>query len=746
MWGARPGGQNFNHNDEGEFPSLGASPWQPASVSPKANKTSTKFGPSKPMAFSAQPRATLQPSLQFTAGPPMDCGNISKNNSTWETSGDLKPSSRTEPVVLQQSTGMPLKQNRPKKVPPELIEGFLSGDKNPVSALMEYSAMSRLATTFQECAPINPLIGCRFACVCTVDGVEYEQGHGKTKKEAKTAAAKNAFSVILGISEVDDEGESDRVVYDSLGRKIILSSEGERGSSTPQVTTLDKEESHHKVLTAAGALTRNPVSVLQEFCQKKRMPFDITVDDVAGVDGFIAHVTVNNELTDIASAAGRTKKEAKRLAADSAVKVLMQADAPMAAEEEATHFDKVSHTAHQKLFKLLEGVPEYLAGRKVVAAFVLQTGDDLGEVVALGTGNTCINGDGLSMDGRVLNDSHAEVIARRSLVKYLYNEAKKAFSNEKSIFVPSPYSAGLLALHPDISIHLYISTAPCGDGALFSPSELHEYVTEDEGILSTISDRELVLLGHEGVEKIEGGAHVPTFTSDAHGNLRTKIETGEGTIPLDKSKEYVQTWDGIIQGQRLRTMSCSDKLMRWNVLGVQGCLLSHFMEPIYVTSITLGNLFDHGHLSRAVCCRVPEEINTLLPEGYMLNHPYLGRVTMYETPRGCEKTSALCVNWSLDHPQIEICDGRMGKSIERSPFRTGPSGASRLCKYGFFYRFKQLAQTAKRGDLLNAASYSEAKKLNQRYQEAKSLLRDTLKNRQYGYWVTKPVEQELFKV
>ena len=58
-----------------------------------------------------------------------------------------------------------------------------------------------------------------------------------------------------------------------------------------------------------------------------------------------------------------------------------------------------------------------------------------------------------------------------------------------------------------------------------------------------------------------------------------------------------------------------------------------------------GNLFDHGHLSRAVCCRVPEEINTVLPEGYMLNHPYLGRVTLFETPRGCEKTNSL---WYVD--------------------------------------------------------------------------------------------------
>lgn len=54
-----------------------------------------------------------------------------------------------------------MKTSKPKKVPPELIEGFLNGDKNPVSALMEYSAMSRLHTTFQECNPINPGLGMR---------------------------------------------------------------------------------------------------------------------------------------------------------------------------------------------------------------------------------------------------------------------------------------------------------------------------------------------------------------------------------------------------------------------------------------------------------------------------------------------------------------------------------------------------------------------------------------------------------
>ena len=46
-----------------------------------------------------------------------------------------------------------------KKVPPQLIEDFLNGVKNPVSALMEFSAMCRLNTTFQECGLRDASIG-----------------------------------------------------------------------------------------------------------------------------------------------------------------------------------------------------------------------------------------------------------------------------------------------------------------------------------------------------------------------------------------------------------------------------------------------------------------------------------------------------------------------------------------------------------------------------------------------------------
>lgn len=84
----------------------------------------------------------------------------------------------------------------------------------------------------------------------------------------------------------------------------------------------------------------------------------------------------------------------------------------------------------------------------------------------------------------------------------------------------------------------------------------------------------------------------------------------------------------------------------------------------------LGNLYHHGHLSRAVCCRLVGEpdLNELLPEGYRLNHPDLGRVIVCTPSRETEKTKPHSINWCLEDERPELTSGVNGTSDERLGF------------------------------------------------------------------------------
>ena len=104
-----------------------------------------------------------------------------------------------------------------------------------------------------------------------------------------------------------------------------------------------------------------------------------------------------------------------------------------------------------------------------------------------------------------------------------------------------------------------------------------------------------------------------------------------GTVPLPEERQ-LQTWDGVMSGERLLTMACSDKILLWNVVGVQGSLLSHWIRPVYFNSITVGSRFHPEHVKRALYGRVGGTKDTPLelPFNYRLNEPPLLATTSPE--------------------------------------------------------------------------------------------------------------------
>lgn len=164
------------------------------------------------------------------------------------------------------------------------------------------------------------------------------------------------------------------------------------------------------------------------------------------------------------------------------------------------------------------------------------------------------------------------------LRKYLYQQLNQLATPEweTSIFEVPQSHCKKVQLKKKIKFNLFISSAPCGDGRIFSRSD---NLKEDGFDVDNHPNRKV------------------------RGLLRAKLESGEGTVPCNNLNSY-QTWDGILAGERLKVMSCSDKLCKYNVVGLQGALLSHFIENVYFSSVVVGGFYHKNHLSRALYRRI----------------------------------------------------------------------------------------------------------------------------------------------
>lgn len=226
------------------------------------------------------------------------------------------------------------------------------------------------------------------------------------------------------------------------------------------------------------------------------------------------------------------------------------------------------------------------------------------------------------------------------------------------------------------------------------------------------------------------------------------MKNEDGMIEVvEEDGRQQQSLEELEGGEDLLVMSCSDKLLLWNVVGVQGALFSSFLQPIYVKSIILGTHYDHGHLARAMCCRLYSILNSYLPPPYHINHPLLSTVTIgIEEMEG--STTPYSLNWSDGDEKPELVNGYTGKVTDSSPHRSlktpGPC-ASRLCKAAFLYRFREIGNALKNRQMLQAPNYLAAKRLGQTYQQVKQTFRQFCSKTGLGNWVRKPAEIDGFQ-
>lgn len=271
-----------------------------------------------------------------------------------------------------------------------------------------------------------------------------------------------------------------------------------------------------------------------------------------------------------------------------------------------------------------------------------------------------------SQYGRRVRDCHAEVLARRAFRRQLtleiLNDLKSPPPGSLKCYgiLERSTTSSSYRLRSGVTLHFYTSSAPCGNATLKKFAKMTKEKFREE-----LGPEEWPLEPHEPIlgSSVQLGQFSllikkdsESFSTTDHDSHHVVPPSTRKAWPATLSDEWTPPGTTIVGMKDKGSIhTCSDKICRWNYLGLQGSLLASLLDrPVYPSSMTVGRKFTSCICRRAVCCRMEggntkklrktkqldeKETDAMSPT-YRLHHPAVMGTAVYMDESGVVETSS----------------------------------------------------------------------------------------------------------
>ena len=264
--------------------------------------------------------------------------------------------------------------------------------------------------------------------------------------------------------------------------------------------------------------------------------------------------------------------------------------------------------------------------------------------------------------GLRVRDCHAEVLARRA---FRWHVSKVILSDVLGCnFVDCSYRPILerwpakekgrirYGLKPGVTLHFYSSSAPCGNATLKKFQTMRKERFDDK-----LDEDSWPMRSHQEINAhsihmgqfallLKRDSSIKEVENKGERAKRQKMSMHKGKPwPAQESDDWCPPGTTIPKSNCGSVHSCSDKIARWNYLGLQGALLSPLLEsPVYLSTVTIGRKMTESIGRRAICCRLEikkrtrkkkidalksEDATCTIAQPYKIKHPAVMGTSVY---------------------------------------------------------------------------------------------------------------------